>query len=79
MTAKIENLSLHSSLKRLDELRSMMQNARIAMEAICDSAAKNVEDQKALNAMLAENKRKRDELLNPKPVEVKRPTLYIVK
>lgn len=73
------DISLMQSKKRLDELREMMQDARKSLEAVHDKAAQNVAEQKIINDYMEECKKKREELLNPKPVEAKRPRLYIVK
>lgn len=76
--ATVANFRLYQFKKRLDDMRLMMQTARGELDKINDLAKQNVEKQRAINANLEESKRKREELLDPKPTH-KKPHLYFVK
>ncbi len=78
VAATVANFRLHKFKKRLDEMRQMLQNAQSGVEGINTRAMKNLEDQRKINTHLEECKRKREELLNPKPA-TERPRLYVVK
>ena len=72
----VENLSLHRFQKRMEEMRTLMAAAHEGIAGVNARIKENVENQRKINAMLEENKRKREELLNPKP---KKPHLTLVK
>lgn len=77
--ATVANFRLHKFKKILDEMRAMMQTAQDELDSINEKVKENLENQKVINAMLEDNKVKRDELLNPKPAKADRYKLRIVK